>query len=115
VRKHGRLHDILLTCGFAVVSSTHGRLLLLAGALTEGSVRQRCCLGEAGSCGAADGVVVGACGESALAGPVDLLVLVPGGDVQVTLVVRAGVAADEAGVGELGEVLLDVGGGVFGA
>lgn len=115
MRRHGRLRETVLTCDFADVSDIHCRLLPLAGALTDCSVRQRCGLGETSSCGATDGVVVGACGEPALARPVDLLVLVPGDDVQVALVVRAGVAADEAGVGELGEVLLDVGGGVFGA
>jgi hypothetical protein len=38
----------------------------------------------------------------------------PGDDVQVSLVARARVAADEPGVGKLGEVLLDLGGGVLG-
>jgi hypothetical protein len=60
------------------------------------------------------GVVLWAGGVADAAGSVDLLVEVPGDDVQVSLAVLAGVAADEVGVGELGEVVLHVHGAVVG-
>lgn len=84
----------------------------------DGSVRygRRGCHGL-DSLGAARGtvrIVVARAGrDAALAGPVDLLVLVPRDDVKVALVVRALVPADQAGVGQLGEILLDLGGSVL--
>lgn len=78
-------------------------------------MRQRCGLRDASPRsrranarrGASRRVVVLAGGKAARAGAVDLLMLPPGDDVQVALVVRALVAAYQPNVGELGEVLLD--------
>ncbi len=58
-------------------------------------------------------LVMRACREAALAGPVDPLMEAPGDDVQVSLVIRRLVAADQPGVGELREVRFDIGRGVL--
>jgi hypothetical protein len=83
--------------------------------LGEASGRRRCS-GTTALAGAAVvlGVVVRAGRQPGLAGLVDLLVLEPADDVQVPLPVASRVPADQPGVSELLEVVLDVDGCVLG-